>query len=94
MIDLALVPQFVRHLGFDEHHVQRSPLGIEGILMQPKFSTTKFWTQSLVSTERPVLAGSFVFQKPEPHVELFILRASKKLLPREADVPAPRPLPQ
>lgn len=91
IIALNLVPQVVRFLGFDEHRTQRSPLGIEGIMTQPKFWTSKSTMQLRVANDRPTLVGSFVVPKPEPHVELFILRAQATTLPPEANLPDPKP---
>ena len=79
-ISLILAPSFVRLLGFDRFRNQTSPLGIEGEMSQPRFfrSAARNWIR--VRNGRLGLLNVFVVPKPEPHVELFIVRAKATLL--------------
>jgi hypothetical protein len=93
-ISIDLVSSCVRLLGFDEHRVQRSALGIEGRIQRPSFWSSRTETSLNVAPGRPTLIGVVKVHTPEPRFELFILRARATTEPRGADVPVPAPSPK
>jgi hypothetical protein len=93
-VKLECLQQSVRLLRFDEIRIQRSPHGIEGIRSNPQIKEMKSEAHVSLAAERPILIGNFFVREPEPHVELAILRATTKHLPREAIIPAPISVPE
>ena len=87
VVALNILPKFVRFLDMREWHIQRSPIGIEGLTQRPEYQTAQVTTSLRVDRDAPVLVGVFVLPRPKPHVELFILRAKATLLPPEAATP-------
>lgn len=87
-ISLSLDLFYLRLLGFDRFRKQTSPLGIEGELSQPRFfrSAARNWIR--VRNGHLALLNVFVVPKPEPHVELFIVRAKATLLDGAKVTPA------
>ena len=86
-ISLSLDLSFIRLLGFDRYRKQTSPLGIKGELPVPGFfrSAAKNWIR--VRNGRLALLNVFVVPKPEPHVELFLVRAKATLLDAAKSTP-------
>ncbi len=75
-IGMDIIPKIVRHLGFWTFVDGAFPNGAVSHSLQPEFRTARILTYVRVPSGKPVLIGSFVVPKPEPHVELFILRAT------------------
>ncbi|MBC7820678.1 MAG: hypothetical protein IAG10_27655 [Planctomycetaceae bacterium] len=87
-IALVLHAQFVRFLDFRRYRKQASALGIEGVLVQPQFFRTSTKSALRVRNGQPTLLSVFVVPKPEPHVELFIVRATATLPGAPAPIPS------
>lgn len=87
VISLNLVSQYMRRIATREWHTQTDPLGIAGVQQQPEFLTSKVTVFLDVRRDQPYLIGTFVVAEPQPHVELFILRARATLLPPNAFPP-------
>lgn len=75
-IAILIIPRIVRHLGFSEYVDGTFPNGAVSRGLQPEFRAAQLQTYLRVPSGKPVLIASFVVPKPEPHVELFILRAT------------------
>jgi hypothetical protein len=78
---LIVTSEYVHPPVFKTWHTQRSPMGIDGLAEQPIFRSAKVRTDLRVHRDRPVLLGVFIFQDPEPHAELHILRAQTTVRP-------------
>jgi len=76
IITLTLIPTFSRFVSLQRFRKQPSPLGIEGVMPQPEFLNCTAQTKIRLQDGRPALLNVFVLPEPEPHVELFIVRAS------------------
>ncbi len=87
-VGLNIVARFQRFLTFRSHLVQASPIGIEGVIQRPEFARSTVTTTVSVRSGRPTLLGGFVQPKPEPHVELFLLRATITESGRSVPTPA------
>ena len=77
-IELNAMLQYVRCAGFARFVNGKFPGGIENHIERAEFVVTRTVSPFLVTTGRPVLAGCFYFQGKEPHVDLFILRATTR----------------
>jgi hypothetical protein len=87
VILLTVSPEFARLSDVRHFHTQRSPDGVEGRMERPEFQSSKITTQLCIHRDEPVLLGFFAFSQPEPHVDLFILRARATMLPPSAAIP-------
>jgi hypothetical protein len=80
-VELAIVSGFSRQIRTREWRIQKSPLGIEGVVTQPDFQTSKATTRLWAHRGEPLLIGVFLQSEPVPYVELHILHARSTLLP-------------
>jgi len=80
-IDLALDAQFGRPVRGRQYVLQRSPLGIQGLMERPEFAESKVTTLLRLRSGLPHLLSVFVMANPEPHLELFIVRATATSAP-------------
>ncbi len=79
-ISIVFAQSLVRLLHFEHFRNQTSPLGIEGEMVQPRFVTSNSRNRIRLRNRQLALLNVFVFSKPEPHVELFLVRAKTTLL--------------
>lgn len=75
-IGISIAAQFRRFIGYRAYRGQASPIGIRAIVQRPDFAGTNVTTTLSVRSGRPVLLGVFVMHGPDPHLGLFILRAT------------------
>jgi hypothetical protein len=85
---LVLNAAYVRFLQFNRFAGQTSNLGISGEMVQPQFLVSSSKSQLFVRNGHLVLLNAFVIQKPEPHVELFLVRAKATLLGAVKPIPS------
>ncbi len=87
IVSLDLRVQHIWLFGFQKWQQQASPIGISGTGVQPNFVSSIVTTSLRAIHDQPILVNVAVVPKPEPHVELFILRSRVMLLPQEAATP-------
>ena len=80
VISLTLSQSYVRLRNFDHFHGQTSPLGIGGEMVQPRFLKSSATNQIRVRNGKAALLSVFVVHKPEPRVEVSLIRAKTTLL--------------
>ncbi len=87
VVSVNLAAEYARLFGFRKWQKQASPIGIVGSVSTPEFVSSRVRNLLHVIHDRPTLVNVAVVPKPEPHVELSILRARVMLFPREAATP-------
>jgi hypothetical protein len=75
-IDLRLDPRYIKCLGFRRYKLGKADSDAVGMLDQPEFFSARITTSMVVRSGEWKLIATFVVAKPEPHVELFLVRAS------------------
>ncbi len=75
-IDLELNPLHTVFLGFNRLYASKAAWGPACIIDQPEFLTLKTTVSLSARSGEWKLLATFVVPKPEPHVELFLLRAT------------------
>jgi hypothetical protein len=73
-VTVSLSPTMVRFLRFSEWRKQVSPIGVEGVMVQPQFRSTKLDVRLRLRPDQPTLLATAVVPEPAPRVELFIVR--------------------
>lgn len=75
-IDINLVPQHVRLIGFKKTIIEKQPAGTKSIIEQPEFHTLKVTTSLTMKSGEVRLIGVFKAPESADRMELFILRAT------------------
>ena len=86
-LQMNLVPQHVRLVGFKKITIEKQPGGTRTILEQPEFHTLKVTTSLTMKSGDVRLLGLFKAPQSADRMELFILRATV----RSMRVPKPNP---
>ncbi len=91
MIELSMVPQDVRLLGWSTATIEKNPPGMKLSVNQPRFQTNKLNTSMTFRNGERRLIGLFKVAEPAGHVEMFILRvdAVKRRIAIEQMPPPP-----
>ena len=88
-VDLSLVPQHVRLLGWKAVQIKYGAHGEEVTVEQPTFTSHKVTTSLTLKSGQRKLLGSYPVNGPPRSIELFILRVEVQTIPAATSGAAP-----
>ncbi len=93
LIEMNMVPQDVRQLGWTTATIEKDPPGVKLTVNQPLFVTNKLTTSMTFRNGERKLIGLFKLTEPAETLELFILRvdASKRRVTVDRPIAPPAP---